>query len=383
MEARNIVTSASTEKIYPPASAALAARMLEGSWRKAPAPVEGDPSAAAALLIDCGAGALLWHRLCTNGTRVAEDVASRLRNETRVLAIKEAVNDLLLSRFTGVLNDAGIEPLLFKGWAVARSYGASYLRPYGDFDILVRREQLALARQTLAPHGRAGRRTARGGEHTFHAAEIGKTCAIDLHATLPEQYRSPTDEIMSRARGVRLAGGQRFMVPAPEDHLRIVALHFLRHGGWRPIWLCDIAALAEEAGPDFDWTLCLTSDAVTCGWIAAAIAAARELLGCRMENGARELGAKAPRWLVEALLEQWRRPNALRTWAPPIALSARYARCKLSERWPSPISAAFMQRRNVEEPCGKYRQLSGFLINVAHSLQNLLDEEWRPSGEAA
>lgn len=52
-------------------------------------------------------------------------------------------------------------------------------------------------------------------------------------------------------------GETSIRVPAAEDHFRLVAIHLLSHGAWRPLWLCDIAAMLEDLPQDFNWGRCL------------------------------------------------------------------------------------------------------------------------------
>ena len=48
----------------------------------------------------------------------------------------------------------GLQPILIKGWAAARLYPETGLRPYGDIDVCVRPDQLAAAKKLL--HEAAG-----------------------------------------------------------------------------------------------------------------------------------------------------------------------------------------------------------------------------------
>jgi hypothetical protein len=71
-------------------------------------------------------------------------------------------------------------------------------------------------------------------------------------------------------------------VLSPEDHLSMLCVHFLGHGGWRPIWLCDIAAAMESLTESFDWQTCLGEDTRRAGWILSALACAHEILGAQL-----------------------------------------------------------------------------------------------------
>lgn len=47
------------------------------------------------------------------------------------------------------LGAAGVEPLLIKGWAIARLYPGAGLRPYTNLDLIVRPSELGAARGNL------------------------------------------------------------------------------------------------------------------------------------------------------------------------------------------------------------------------------------------
>jgi hypothetical protein len=46
--------------------------------------------------------------------------------------------------------------------------------------------------------------------------------------------------------------GAKIRILGAEDHLRLLCLHLLKHGAWRPLWLCDVAAALESRPSSFD-----------------------------------------------------------------------------------------------------------------------------------
>src|SRR5205085_7561887 len=97
-------------------------------------------------------------------------------------------------------------------------------------------------------------------------------------------------------------------VPALEDHLRLLSVHMLAHGAWRPIWLCDVAVALESSRSQFDWDRFLAgnhfvSDCAVCGLGLAA-----RLLGASLEGAPAAVAERAlalPRWLRPAVLRAW------------------------------------------------------------------------------
>jgi len=113
------------------------------------------------------------------------------------------------------------------------------------------------------------------------------------------------EEFYASCETARL-GATSIRVPRREDQVRILCLHFLKHGGWRPIWLCDIAVLLESRNGGFNWETCLGPNARRARWIGCTIALARELLDARIPEGAPPASlTAAPQWLSRTVLREW------------------------------------------------------------------------------
>lgn len=97
-------------------------------------------------------------------------------------------------------------------------------------------------------------------------------------------------------------------VPSPEDHLRILCLHLLRHGGWRPLWLCDVALALESRQANFDWEIFFGNDSKRADWLACVLGLAHRLLGARViGTPVAERADTLPGWLTRAVLRRWGR----------------------------------------------------------------------------
>jgi hypothetical protein len=166
------------------------------------------------------------------------------------------------------------------------------------------------------------------------------------------------DELFERSQLVSI-GEEKIRVLGDEDHLRILCLHLLRSGAWRPLWLCDVAVALETLAADFDWDRCLTSDPKIAEWVACTIALAQQLLGRAKskEQRAKDSAGSAdvpsalsaqrelPRWLAPAIVRQWGRslnPHAIKPALP--ALSAQMHKpgkffAEVYARWDQPVRA--------------------------------------------
>ena len=327
------------------------AQVLAGSWREETPPLELGPSASEALtealaplLIGSGAGGLAWRRLRQSGGTAGQEGsgAASLRQVYVRQALDARLQEAEIAGLLARLRARGIEPLLLKGWSCARLYPELGLRPMGDVDLVVRPEHGSLAASVLG---------------VPVDSDEGEAGFVDLKTGLRPIYSLGLPEVLAHSQRVNLSG-HSLLVLGAEHQLRLLCLHFLRHGAWRPLWLCDIAAALESRPPQFDWALCLGQDERRADYVMCALALAHVLLGARIEGtpaqgaqGAQEAHGHAqslPPWLAPAVLRQWSKPMLSQHEAHPLLASvprlpADLARAMLL-RWPNPIEAVVMLR---------------------------------------
>jgi hypothetical protein len=182
-------------------------------------------------------------------------------------------------------------------------------------------------------------------ERVFSVSEAND-CAVDLHKTFYEFKERSIDEIFARSKLVSL-GQEKIRTLCLEDHFALLCIHFLKHGAWRPLWLCDIGAAMESLPEGFDWNVCLGRNKTRATWIMAAIDLAKRLLGADTNNpGIAAEAMDSPGWLVDNVLQQWANPFPLYQ-APmnhpvPMAHLLRHPAGLfegLRKRWPNAIIA--------------------------------------------
>ena len=308
----------------------LVATALEGSWRTSP-PAEIHLSATefdevTPLLYDSGAAGLGWWRV--RETNLRDTPSGELLHQAfRLLALQANIHQTKLQKLFRLMRAAGVEPILLKGWAIARLYPQPALRPYGDIDLFVRPQDCGIAKRVIE-------------------SEAARGCWVDLHARISELANSSAEDLFARSKLV-WCGEEQVRVPGAEDHFALLAIHLLKHGAWRPTWLCDLGLLLESIPNDFDWDLCLSKNKRRANWIVSAIGLAHELVGAEIAD--KEIAARAqetPAWLGRSVLKEWETPFAIDQ--PPMSHRApmrsylRHPRGFLSDlahRWPNPILA--------------------------------------------
>lgn len=321
----------------------LVALALAGAWRRSPTAPEISAEElveVTPLLLGSGAGALGWWRVRHSDLR-SSSAALELQQAYRLCTLHAAIHEREIEQVFVLLRSAGVEPILVKGWAIARVYPEAGLRPYGDIDLCVRPEQYLTARGVLeSPRGRG--------------------YWVDLHEGLVKLDDRDLDDVYARSQLVKL-GEVDVRVLGPEDHLRVLCVHLLRHGAWRPLWLCDIAAAVEFRPADFDWDRCLSSNSRRADWVACSIGLAHQLLGAQVDDTPVAWRAKhLPTWLIPNVLEQWETPypmcQAPMRYPEPMATYVRHpngAFQALRKRWPNAIEATV----SVEGPLNELPRL--------------------------
>lgn len=309
----------------------LVATVLSGAWRTSSFPplvfsdVELDE--VTPLLCGSGAAALAWRRLANTGLRDTSS-AQVLHQTYRLQSLQAEILERKVEKVFRLLRQSRVDAVLAKGWvAAAAIYSDTALRPYSDIDICVRAEHFDLA------------------ERVFSGSE-SNDCSIDLHKRFYEFKDRTVDEIFARSELVPL-GEERIRTLGPEDHLALLCVHFLKHGAWRPLWLCDIGAAIESLPESFNWDVCLGRNKTRARWIMAAIALAVRLLGAETDNLPITAQAmNSPAWLVDNVLRQWADPfpNHQAPMNHPVPMTHLLRHPSglfegLRQRWPNAIIA--------------------------------------------
>ena len=296
------------------------AEVLHGSWRVAPPPVTVSSETLETLnarLQATGTGGLVWSRIRHSDLAETEAGAS-LHDAYRVHTLDALRHDARLKGALHVLETAGVQPVLAKGWSVARSYPSRGLRPFGDHDLFVAPGEFSAAETALA-------------------AYQGESLMVDLHMGVPAG-RGDWASVQARTHEVEL-GERAVRVFAPEDQLGLLGPHLLFHGAWRPLWLCDIAVLVESLSGDFDWDYLCSRPKRQVDEVRVVVRLAHEVLGADIGRTPwADSNHRLPAWLPKATLAAWSDEHYSTTTS--IMLTEARLRTVLRSlrlRWPNPI----------------------------------------------
>jgi hypothetical protein len=305
------------------------AEILAGSWRRPSfrkrASSSKNLSRLAPLLTAGGGAALTWFHIRHHGSELSQPVLNLYREAYIGSVARAAAHEDELERILFAFQTAGIRSILLKGWSVGRLYPESGLRPSGDIDLWIDPAQRAQTSEVL-------KKVASGRQ------------SVDLDHDQFRRFENRSFADFYESCDTVHLGSTPIKVLRREDQVRTLCLHFLKHGGWRPIWLCDIASLLESRNIAFDWELCLGNNQRRARWIGCTIALARDLLGSRIPQGApRVVTSSPPKWFARTVLKEWSNagPPSAPTLAFLIAAKPRRERLKsaMRGRWRNPIQA--------------------------------------------
>jgi hypothetical protein len=319
-------------------------------------------------VLDCGAAVpvaaseatrhrlvgMLWRALSATGALALlgperecfEGIAESFRLEALLLiptAVALAVQPL---------TDIGLEPLVFKGPAVARRYPEPGLRPMDDIDVLL---PPACHHDALAALQRAGWSIARPAGPDLYDTVLSHpevpSLFLELHYGLERRSERVTaldpESLWMRRRPIECAGTHAYGL-SPADEVVVLAAHAGKrhHRFVRLIWIADLAMIAhteERAGTAVDW---------------CAVHELAEDAGCLTVVGtalsmARRAGIEVPGDLFRVPARGWRGATI---------------RCLTSECWPlsqlevgnyRPLNYAIVdrldQRLNLVKRAARYR----------------------------
>lgn len=341
-------------------------RLLSGSWRASACAdgalptarthathglTEVDLAALLPLLHRSGCAPLAWHVL--RGTPLADlPTGQILRRDYLAQAAMGALREAEILRALAALRAAGIEPLVSKGWAVARHYAQTGLRPAADVDLFVAPDAFADAERVLG------------------SREL-KSLRVDLHAGFPDLPDRTFAEISGRSQ-VALLDGTPVRVPSPDDLLRHVCLHLLRHAAWRPLWFADIGALLDATASSLDWDRLRSGSALHTGWVARTLSLAGTLLGAPLEEVPWDAArAPVPAWLEAAVLDHWIAGDVHLydgVGLADLAFRPGFFHA-LARRWPSPLMASVDRGAPFDDAPRFPLQLADFAVRGVRSVR--------------
>lgn len=212
-----------------------------------------------------------------------------LDERSKWFILQSKIQEKRIVRAFEIFRDAGIEPILFKGYAIARAYPSDRHREFYDIDLAVSFDVYEKAQMLWNRHD-------------------VKILNVDLHRGFRHLDLVEWDKIFANSKIIKLADAS-IRVLSDEDHLRVLCVHWLTDGGENKQKLWDIYYLISQRSKDFDWEKCFdTVDSKRRLWIIYTIGLAHKYLQLDLEGFPFEQEAKnLPFWLTRQIEKIWSR----------------------------------------------------------------------------
>ena len=252
-------------------------------------------------------------------------------------------------RAVSLLRQHGIESILIKGVAAGIYYPSDKLRDCIDVDLAVAKIDYA------------------GALEITRSAEADGF-AIDLHKELRHLDSVAWPDLMDNSRELNFDGGS-IRTLRPEDHLRVLCVHWLTDGGTNRDRLWDIYYCVENRPDDFDWDRFLGMvSARRRRWLVCTIGLAHKYLGLDIENTpVSDLALDLPDWLTTTVEREWAARVKLRPMENTLNEPTMFIRQVFKRLRPNPIWATVDLEGDFDARTRVFYQAANFLRRIPSS----------------
>lgn len=256
-------------------------------------------------------------------------------------------------RAVSLLRTVGIDPILIKGAAASQFYPDDKIRMSIDTDLAVAAADFKKANDLCRSEAAVG-------------------LAIDLHKELRHLDTVEWQNLFDNSRLLQFDEGQ-IRVLRPEDHLRILCVHWLTDGGVHQERLWDIYYSVANRPADFDWErfLGVVSEKRR-RWLVCTLGLAGRYLGLDLsDTPIRDESQKLPKWLTNAVEREW----ASDVKPLPLEVSLNDSKVLMQQvirRFnPNPIRATVEMEGNFDASTRFFYKLGNFFMRIPSSYRRV------------
>lgn len=267
----------------------------------------------------------------------------------KIRLINYRVYETNLARIFQILENAGYEPILIKGWAAAQYYPKPWNRNIGDIDLVFRPEKIDKNIEKLV----------------YENTKI----SFDKHSGFRLLDTVSMEDIVRNCRWENCMGTP-IRVLRPEDHLRVLCVHWMIDGGASREKLWDIFHLIEKNRTTFDWQRCLGSvSPKRRAWIETVVEAAHIYLGLETGDLPFETGfEKRRRWVRRTIEKEWKSSTKLHPLGFSLKDRRLLVRQILKRIPPNPIQAAVEMNSEIDGEIRLHYQIMNIFKRLKPSI---------------
>lgn len=279
-----------------------------------------------------------------------------MTNERHWKLIQYKLQEYKIAKVFELFRKNEIEPILIKGWAAAQFYPAKENRQFIDIDICIAPDEFERAKELLPLC------TDRG-------------LMVDLHRGLRHLDTLEWRDLFENTKLLKIEE-TNVRILKPEDHLRVLCVHWLNDGAAYREKLWDIYYAVENRQLDFDWQRCLDSvDQKRRKWIVCAIGLAHRYLGLELKDTPIAAEAKEiPDWIIKTVESEWADNNKLKRLQDCLSDRKEFF-IQIKKRFPpNPIQATIDMNGDFDNKTRLFYQIGDIFLRTKPSIKRFIEK---------
>jgi len=282
---------------------------------------------------------------------------SLIKDQNRLQLLHLSILEKRIGAAVVFLQKNKVESILIKGWAAAQFYPKLADRPFGDVDLLVSPAKYDKALKIL---------------EDYKDRDI-----IDLHKGIRHLDTLSFENLLSNSKLLKCYDTE-IRVLRPEDHLRVLCVHWLTDGGAYKNRLWDIYYAVKNRPANFDWDRCLNTVSTTRRkWIVCAIGLAHQYLELNVaDTPIADEVSNIPSWLLKTVEKEWESDVRLVPLHYYLKDRRQFWR-QIKKRFPpNPIQATIDREGEFNNMPRFPYQLADVLCRILPSVKRIFNRKW-------
>lgn len=280
------------------------------------------------------------------------DDPAQAANDLRWNLIQRKAQRTISARVVAHFREHSIDPILIKGLAAHLNYPEDHFRYSVDVDLAVAPADFEAAGKLVA------------------AGSPGQIL-IDIHKGLRHLDAVEWSDLFENSVLVDIDGTPVRML-RPEDHLRVLCVHWLNDGGAYRERLWDIYYAVANRPADFDWDRCLNVVSERRRkWILTAIGIANRYLDLDIDDlPFADEARNIPAWVIRCIEKEWASGLRIQPLGMVLREPKQLFRQIMKRLPPNAVESTIEMEGDFNSPIRLHYQIGGAAKRLLPSLRN-------------